>query len=135
MEKGGNDFVATFSELGIDPVEMPIGDIGSDFINLSTGSSVWTSVDGSDLVQRRGPKLSSASPLLFELAVDATVAGLFVHGYDYAAERIAAWHSAEGSDWVEIDLPGRPVAYWREGVFTFDRRERLWTPADGHHGG
>ena len=71
------------------------------------------------------------TPMLWELAVDATATGLLFHGYDYATEKIVAWHSAAGSDWVEVDLPGRPVADWSGGVYSFDQREHLWTSADG----
>lgn len=129
--EGGNDFIATFSELGVDPGEMPIGDAGSDFISLSMGSAVWTSADGIDWVETRGPKLYSTPPLLFELDIDATTAGWFVHGYDYAEGTIAAWHSPDGSEWAEIDLPGRPVADWSGGVYAFERHEYLWTSTNG----
>jgi hypothetical protein len=129
--EGGNDFVATFSELGIDSDEMPIGDAGSDFISLAMGSVLWTSANGVDWMESRGPEVSSTSPLASQLAVDVTTAGLFVHCHDYLTEESTAWHSADGSNWVEVDLPGTSVADWSGGLYSFDQRGHLWISADG----
>ena len=125
----GNDFVTTFSSLGIDPEEFPVAAMETDWFTVPVGSMLWTSTNGIDWIQQAAPNM--AQHLGTALPIDSTAFGLYAHGWEAASGAGHSWHSTAGSDWVEVDIPGQPVVDWSGGLYAFDSGGRMWISANG----